>query len=128
MFAWNSSFWRLDISLIPHIRTLILTTPSYVIWPPTTSQFKRTIAEWTAQFRHKTDSQINEIVINFAFNDEGELVAKWVEETGKVADDVYEDKRAVGGGYGTQIVLRPNAKKTWDSVSVLAGFFFSFGL
>ncbi|KAJ7883085.1 hypothetical protein B0H13DRAFT_1890598 [Mycena leptocephala] len=119
-FAWNSAFWRLDISLIPHIRTLILTTPSYVIWPPTTSQFKLTIAEWTAQFRHKTESQLNEIIINFAFNDEGVLVEKWAEETGKEVGDVYEDKRAVGGGYGTQIVLCPNSKKkkTWDSVTI----------
>ncbi|KAJ7809442.1 hypothetical protein B0H13DRAFT_1927915 [Mycena leptocephala] len=119
-FAWNSAFWRLDISLIPHICTLILTTPSYVIWPPTTSQFKLTIAEWTAQFRHKTESQLNEIIINFAFNDEGVLVEKWAEETGKEVGDVYEDKRAVGGGYGTQIVLCPNSKKkkTWDSVTI----------
>ncbi|KAJ7898739.1 hypothetical protein B0H13DRAFT_2337394 [Mycena leptocephala] len=116
--AWNSTLWRLDISLIPHIHTLILTTPSYLIWPPTTKRFKAVIQQWTAQFRHKTQSLLKEIVVNFAFSDEGVLVQEWEEETGEKADEVYEDKRAVGGGYGTQIVLQPNAKKSWVSIPI----------
>ncbi|KAJ7486070.1 hypothetical protein B0H11DRAFT_1913803 [Mycena galericulata] len=80
---WDSSDWRLSISLIPHIRQLIVTTPTYIVWPPTRERYNTVMNMWTAQLRrgHHT-SQLDEIVIHCASGDEGESLNQWEGELG----------------------------------------------
>ncbi|KAJ6489150.1 hypothetical protein C8R47DRAFT_1125182, partial [Mycena vitilis] len=93
-FAWDLTPWRLDISLIPHVRSLYVTTPSYVVWPPTKRQLK-----------------FSEIVINSGFGDNGDTI-DWFERK-KLKQhpefqllDVFDRMRTLDGGLGVQLVWR----------------------
>ncbi|KAJ7626335.1 hypothetical protein DFH06DRAFT_1142062 [Mycena polygramma] len=110
-FAWDLTPWRLDISLIPHIRSLFVTTPSYVVWPPTKRQLKFSMDSWTAQLRRGSNSDLREIVINSGFGDNGESI-DWFERK-KLKQhpefqllDVFDRMRTLGGGLGVQLVWR----------------------
>ncbi|KAK6993132.1 hypothetical protein R3P38DRAFT_3516549 [Favolaschia claudopus] len=78
-YAWHDDSWKLEISLIPHIETLILSTPSYVVWPPTKEFLTLTLTAWTAQIRRnrRCNSNLSEIVINSGFGDNGAIGQDW---------------------------------------------------
>ncbi|KAJ7511053.1 hypothetical protein B0H11DRAFT_2214901 [Mycena galericulata] len=112
---WNTTSWRLQISQIPNIRQLLVTTPTYIVWPPTTDQLRLTIAAWTAQLRHST-SRLEEIVVYCGFGDESAAFGKWLEENegAEIADEFAEENAVVGA----QMVWRP-VDKEWVSVDIL---------
>ncbi|KAJ7447727.1 hypothetical protein B0H11DRAFT_1929477 [Mycena galericulata] len=109
---WHTTSWRLQISQIPNIGQLIVTTPTYVVWPPTVDQVTTTVAEWTAQLRRST-SRLQEIVIKCGFGDEGGALEKWQEshEGEEMADGFGEDR------FGVQMVWRLNDKE-WNPVEI----------
>ncbi|KAJ6462678.1 hypothetical protein C8R47DRAFT_1158280, partial [Mycena vitilis] len=128
-FAWDLTPWRLDISLIPHIHSLFVTTPSYVVWPPTKRQLKFSMDSWTAQLRCGSNSDLREIVINSGFGDNGESIDWFLrKKLQRHPDfqllDVFERMRTLGGGLGVQLVWRrsglrgPVGEPIWKLVRV----------
>lgn len=118
---WDTTFWRLTISQIPHIRQLFVTTPLYVVWPPTQDQLELTMAEWTAQLRRpKVTSPLEEIIINSAFGDDTELLEQSgsVEGEANVADVFH--LQDVADGVGVQTVWRRKTRREWEEVKVQA--------
>lgn len=70
---WLSALWGSHIASIPSsITTFILTTPEYIIWPPTTSQLESTVSEWTGALSSNGGSRLRRIFINSGFGDAGE--------------------------------------------------------
>ncbi|KAJ7255689.1 hypothetical protein C8J57DRAFT_1517981 [Mycena rebaudengoi] len=70
---WWSTFWRLTLSQIPSFTHLIITTPVYIIWPPTHERMQNVFHQWTAQLRcsNSAHSSLCTITINSAYEDEG---------------------------------------------------------
>ncbi|KAK7021551.1 hypothetical protein R3P38DRAFT_1127485 [Favolaschia claudopus] len=71
---WNGSSWPVSISLIPTITTLIVTSPTYILWPLTAEQLLAERNRWTAQFRHhghRANVNLSTILLNFGTVDEG---------------------------------------------------------
>ncbi|KAJ7080758.1 hypothetical protein B0H15DRAFT_855861 [Mycena belliarum] len=82
---WDSTEWGLTISLIPHIKQLIVTTPTYIIWPPTEKMCRIARDAWTAQLRRRNrGSQLKEIVIESAFGDEAERHRNWEKKNQRI--------------------------------------------
>lgn len=114
---WTATNWCLDITLLPHIKQLIVTTPTYIVWPPTARQFDSAKNKWTAQLRRSPGvSVLQEIVIHSAFADEGDRIRSW-EETGGELPDVLD-----GRNLGADWVWRRESRKEWQMVSHTAYF------
>lgn len=106
---WDSNNWRLALCLLPHVKQFILTTPRYIIWPPTLQQFQTTLNQWTAQIRRSGNrSQLQEIVVHCASGDEGESFNTWQEDDGIVAYGLD------GSHLGVNWVWAKQASGKWD--------------
>ncbi|KAJ6447324.1 hypothetical protein C8R45DRAFT_1115952 [Mycena sanguinolenta] len=115
---WDSNEWRLHISRIPHVHTLIVSAPFYIIWPPTRDQHDRTLSEWTAQLRRQLPHQrscLMSIILNYGYGDEADMVEKWEDEQLLAMDDLFEPREVCGGPRGVQIVWRKGDGLTWES-------------
>ncbi|KAJ7730896.1 hypothetical protein DFH07DRAFT_969014 [Mycena maculata] len=112
--AWDHTSWRAQISRIPHISQLLLTTPCYVVWPPTDEALQICMSEWTSQFRHpECCSQLKEIIVNSGFGDWGRHIEDFINEGGDMPAEVFLEERGVGGAIGTQVVWRRCVGKRW---------------
>ncbi|KAJ7673143.1 hypothetical protein DFH06DRAFT_1174620 [Mycena polygramma] len=133
---WDKPAWRLHITQIPHIETLILTTPLYVVWPPSQEGLDETLAAWTAQFKHHTSSSLSKIIINFGLN-EGAHIENWEAGLDEDSDEEEHDEdddeelmpprrvaynlcetRFVGGSLGPQVVWVRVGKKSWKEFNI----------
>ncbi|KAJ7218165.1 hypothetical protein C8J57DRAFT_1254837 [Mycena rebaudengoi] len=77
---WCSTWWRLTLAEVPHFAHLIITTPLYVVWPPTSQQMTKIFHQWTAQLRKAkvaSSSSLRTITINCAFEDEGQRTREY---------------------------------------------------
>ncbi|KAK7012591.1 hypothetical protein R3P38DRAFT_2790246 [Favolaschia claudopus] len=115
-YAWHDISWRLEISLLPHVETLILSTPSYVFWPPTKANLEFTLAEWTAQMRCNGTSNLKEIIINSGFGDNGAIGRTWVES--RMQNPGFESTdlsllRKLDHFYGVQVVWLKGEDGNW---------------
>ncbi|KAJ7885299.1 hypothetical protein B0H14DRAFT_2563938 [Mycena olivaceomarginata] len=104
-YAWDKPSWRSNISQIPYIRQLILSTPAYVVWPPSAKTFSRTRDEWTEQLGNRSSSKLRDIVINCSFLDGGLRVMYWAGNT-RMPAEALRLTREIAGGQGFQWVWR----------------------
>ncbi|KAJ7272358.1 hypothetical protein C8J57DRAFT_1507213 [Mycena rebaudengoi] len=144
---WNFSHWRLSVSQIPApIQNFVVSTPTYVIWPPTASQRSSVLLAWTSQMsmarRSATPSTLRCIVINSGFGDEyrlGEYINEWEESLAMGEEVEDEDWLApeLGGGddmegyVGTRIIWESANGRQWtvsDPYRAPKGISYAFGL
>ncbi|KAJ7708449.1 hypothetical protein B0H16DRAFT_1823324 [Mycena metata] len=142
-YFWDDEQWPYELRHIPHIHRFVLTTPTYVIWPPDNETYTDHLHGWTGRIRH-TNSQLREIVLNFGFGDEGAVarteIDKDLEALGESLSTVVELKlfnkgpkgvappffysRPIGGSVGTQVVWHQfgprKARKTWSETAISA--------
>ncbi|KAJ7022635.1 hypothetical protein C8F04DRAFT_1310600 [Mycena alexandri] len=81
---WEGETWRLDLALIPApIKQFVLSTPHYVIWPPTDNQIDLTLNKWTAQWRKgylpAVRPTLDLITINQGYIDDGSDMGRCAE-------------------------------------------------
>ncbi|KAJ7271677.1 hypothetical protein C8J57DRAFT_1226259 [Mycena rebaudengoi] len=87
----NPSGWAESLSKLSAIHTLIITTPCYIIWPPTETRLSELLLEWTS---HMGRSSLREILLNCGFIDEGysTLLYEIERRREKEKEKVYEDE------------------------------------
>ncbi|KAJ7805823.1 hypothetical protein B0H14DRAFT_3770234 [Mycena olivaceomarginata] len=115
-YAWDKPSWRSNISQIPYIRQLILSTPAYVVWPPSAKTFSRTRDEWTEQLGNRSSSKLRDIVINCSFLDGGLRVMYWAGNT-RMPAEALRLTREIAGGQGFQWVWRLKDNE-WKRVKI----------
>ncbi|KAF7335857.1 DBF4-type domain-containing protein [Mycena sanguinolenta] len=111
---WDSNTWRLAISRIPSIRTLIVSTPCYLIWPPTQERHDAILQEWTAQLR-RDSSSLSVVVLNFGYKDEGYAIDDW-----PTPGNTFEPRALSVASRGVQILWVKVNRKTWDGKKITA--------
>ncbi|KAJ6588088.1 hypothetical protein B0H19DRAFT_1057343 [Mycena capillaripes] len=118
---WDESMWRLSISLIPYIHTLIVTSPTYIIWPLTQDRLDLTLAEWTAQLCRRSPSSspstLTTIVLNCGYGDRAQCAVDYEDfsdDGQEPIPDIFEPKNILDGHLvGSQIVWERTAPKEW---------------
>ncbi|KAJ7140271.1 hypothetical protein C8R43DRAFT_954989 [Mycena crocata] len=120
---WDNTLWRLHLAQIPYIEELFITSPMYIVWPPTQSVVNDDIKQWTAQLRCSnvaTSSTLQRIILNCGFGDEGGSVEEWDESVeGAPVADVFEDSKSDGHHFVCQLVWERNAgSKSWKERKV----------
>ncbi|KAJ7017308.1 hypothetical protein C8F04DRAFT_1200694 [Mycena alexandri] len=113
---WDREAWAGELARIPHIKTLLVTSPTYVVWPPTNDGLDAAIRAWTGSL--STSSGLQEVVLNFAFGDEGEQIRALIEEDDDaVPAPFYEPIAEVGGSVGLQLLWR-RVGEEWQNVPI----------
>ncbi|KAJ7437072.1 hypothetical protein B0H11DRAFT_1936185 [Mycena galericulata] len=70
---WTTKTWCGNLAQIPSpITTFILTTPDYVVWPPTTEKLNKTRDAWTFGLSSHPGTSLRRIFVNSGFVDGGE--------------------------------------------------------
>jgi len=62
---WESPSWSITLALFPQIHFLIVTTPRYLIWPPTEDVFAAVRQRWTRSLSER--HQLSKIIIHWGY-------------------------------------------------------------
>ncbi|KAJ7211555.1 hypothetical protein C8J57DRAFT_1539486 [Mycena rebaudengoi] len=132
---WCSTLWRLTLAQIPHFSHFIVTTPVYIVWPPTSPRLTTVFAEWTAQLRktkHRASSLCT-ITLNSGFEDNGKRTREYRVEFGvnKAEDPELGGGDDVEGSLGTRLQWGSENGYTWkmakpDSTVNVGSYFFGW--
>ncbi|KAJ7032700.1 hypothetical protein C8F04DRAFT_1184663 [Mycena alexandri] len=104
---WDREAWAGELARIPHIKTLLCHIADICCMAPTNDGLDAAIRAWTGSL--STSSGLQEVVLNFAFGDEGskfELPAPF-----------YEPIAEVGGSVGLQLLWR-RVGEEWQNVPI----------
>ncbi|KAJ7025911.1 hypothetical protein C8F04DRAFT_1268765 [Mycena alexandri] len=105
-----------SLRVFPTLKPFFVTSPTYVVWPPTNDGLDAAIRAWTGSL--STSSGLQEVVLNFAFGDEGEQIRALIEEDDDaVPAPFYEPIAEVGGSVGLQLLWR-RVGEEWQNVPI----------
>ncbi|KAJ7161783.1 hypothetical protein C8R43DRAFT_1123501 [Mycena crocata] len=122
---WDHPSWRSYLAQIPHIKEFFVTSPMYIVWPPTQDNLDRDIKYWTRALRRAdvaVPSSLRRIILNCGFGDEGASLETWneAEEEDQVAE-AYEDDKSDGHRFLCQLVWErkgKGGKTVWKELDV----------
>ncbi|KAJ7147891.1 hypothetical protein C8R43DRAFT_952909 [Mycena crocata] len=103
---WKCNTWPLHLARIPSpISSFVLSTPSYVFWPPTDPILARVFRSWTvqlrAQERHGSSScsSLQKITINSGYGDSGRRLLTYVENQIEINSQSLRRNRSLQRGH-----------------------------
>ncbi|KAJ6497589.1 hypothetical protein C8R45DRAFT_1211450 [Mycena sanguinolenta] len=116
---WQSNTWRLHLSRIPHISTLIVSTPTYMFWPATRDYLEEKLLEWTAQMRRpgqNTPSVLSTIILNYGYGDGGLSLFPPDDEDDDDEEpddlDIFQPREVMDSEVGIQVLWTKSDKGT----------------
>ncbi|KAJ7334636.1 hypothetical protein DFH08DRAFT_813709 [Mycena albidolilacea] len=111
------------ITQIPHIHTLVVTLPGYIIQDLTQSGHDKKLLEWTAQLcRQPGFSQLSTIVLNFGYRDDTALAYTDYYNDNSYSDDLNNDNNnnsefapnlILNFVHSIQVVWKKQSRKEW---------------
>ncbi|KAJ7169087.1 hypothetical protein C8R43DRAFT_1155381 [Mycena crocata] len=120
---WKCNTWPLHLARIPSpISSFVLSTPSYVFWPPTDPILASVFRSWTAQLRAQerhgssSCSSLQKITINSGYGDSGRRLLTYVENQIEINSQSLRRNRSLQRGH---IVVHHPERDVADHLAVM---------
>ncbi|KAJ7254004.1 hypothetical protein B0H12DRAFT_1071277 [Mycena haematopus] len=116
---WQSNTWSFNISRLPHIHTLIVSTPTYLLWPSEDENHDLQLSRWTSQWRSdirfgRSPSNLSTIVLNYGYGDLGGRMFSDDSDDDMDDPDIFTLRTVMVDNSGIQIVWQRDETNGWE--------------